>query len=123
MNKFKAHLLVLFCLSFSYSASTLACMYVIDEAKKSAELKAVALASLGDVTVINSDVSNFKFFESKPTPMCPEEMTYTAEVAATFRRGTDACIVRLSVKKVEPWKNSDLDVYSITGRDSSEDCN
>lgn len=93
-----------------------ACTYKIDEAVKSAELQKVALSSLGNITVLSSSVSNFSFFESKPTPMCPEELTYNGVVTASIKYLQSTCIVKLDVKKVESWSESDLDTYTVTGR-------
>ena len=98
-----------------------ACSYEIDQAKKSAELKKVAIASLGVSKIFQSKVSNFSYFESKPTPMCPEELTYVATVTASYKYGLNVCDVELSVKKVEPWGNkTDLDTYTVTGRNNTK---
>lgn len=93
-----------------------ACSYHIDEVKKSAELQSVAVASLGEAKVLTTAVSKFSFFESKPTPMCPDEMTYNAVVTASFEQNGRICTVELAVKKVEPWAKSDLDTYTVEGR-------
>ncbi len=93
-----------------------ACSYQIDEAKTTVELKKIALASLGGSKILSSSVSGFSFFESKPTPMCPEELTYNAVVTASYQYGLNTCTVELSVKKVESWGDSDQDTYTVAGR-------
>jgi len=82
-------------------------------------LENVALASLGDSKALSSSIDNFSFFESKPTPMCPEELTYNAVVTASYKYGLNNCTVELAVKKVESWGNADLDTYTVTGRKSA----
>lgn len=106
--------LTIFCLVNVNTAD--ACSYSIDEAKKSVELQKVALASLGDYEVLSTSVSNFSFYESKPTQMCPEEITYNAVVTVSFKYRMNTCTFELAVKKVEAKGKSDLDTYTITGR-------
>ena len=96
-----------------------ACSYKVDNAKKSVELKQVALASLGDSKVLSSSISDFSYIESKPTLDCPEELTYTAIVTVSYKHGMNTCTAELAVKKVEAQGEADLDIYSVTGRKSA----
>jgi hypothetical protein len=96
-----------------------ACSYAINEVKKSAELQSVALGSIDGEKILSSAVSKFSYFESKPTPMCPDELTYNAIVSATYEVGMNVCSVELKIKKVESWTTNDLDTYSVTGRQSA----
>jgi hypothetical protein len=93
-----------------------ACSYQIDEAKKSTELRKVAIANLGGSKILSSSVSDFSFFESKPTRMCPDELTYNATVTVSYKNGLNECSVELAVKKVESWGESDQDTYTVSGR-------
>jgi hypothetical protein len=95
-----------------------ACSYFIDMAKKGEELKAVALAGLQYEQLVSAEVKSAKFFESKPTRMCPDEITYDATIDVAYRTRMNMCIVSLQVRKVEPWdtETSDTDTYTITGR-------
>jgi len=96
-----------------------ACSYHIDEAKKSAELEKVAVASLGGLKILSSSAGNFSFFESRPTSMCPDELTYNAVVTVSYEDELNMCTVELAVKKVESWGDSDQDTYTVTGRDNA----
>jgi len=97
-------------------SSAEACTYVIDQDAKSAELKQVALASLGSVTLLEASVVDFTYHESKPTPMCPKELTYQATINVAYENGLNTCDVALAVVKVEPWADSDTDTYRVSGR-------
>jgi hypothetical protein len=108
-------------LSF-YSSFASACMYHIDPVAKAAELKTVALASLGvnEASLISAEVLSFNYFESISTPMCPEELTHTAKFQVTYTQNSSQCVVELEVKKVEPFvSQNDEDTYSIKGQKSA----
>ncbi len=96
--------------------SAKACSYYIDQVKKTAELEKVALATLEGSTILSSTVNSFSFFESKPTPMCPEELTYNATFAVNYNDGLNNCIAELKIKKVESWSALDEDNYTVSGR-------
>lgn len=96
----------------SYNA--FACTYRIDEEAKSKELKTVALAYLGDSKITSVVVDSFSFFESKPTAMCPEELTYKAEITVAFSNATSNCVANLKVTKIESWVE-DYSNYIVTG--------
>ncbi len=106
------------CLAGYHTAQ--ACSYYIDKAKKSNELQKVVLASLGEVRIQSVSVKDFSFFESKPTPMCPEEMTYNATVAVTYKpanqNSSELCSGDITIKKIEPWTKSGVDTYSVSGK-------
>jgi hypothetical protein len=99
-----------------------ACSYQIDQAKKIAELTKIAYASLEPAIIRTHTVNNFSFFESKPTPMCPEEMTYSADVSIGYEVGTTYCWVDLTVKKIESWGELDQDSYIVSGKKTAR-CN
>ena len=101
-----------------------ACSYQIDEKAKKAELTEVAKASLGLVKTdkfYGAEVTDFKFWESKPTPMCPEELTYELTSTLRFKKGMNDCLADLKVVKIEPWNNNQgaKDVYEVSGRAST----
>ena len=85
---------------FSLGAS--ACSYFVDQEKAKTELTKIALLALGEekAEVINA---TFSFFESRPTLMCPEEMTYVSEVEVQLQRDGSTCRGLLKATKVEPW--------------------
>lgn len=95
-----------------FSSQAIACSYYINQVEKKNELMAAAAShlnvSLEDTTQFK--VRGFNFFESKPTPMCPEEMTYNltfdlAYMDTTALRPTQ-CSVTLEAKKIEDWKKN-----------------
>lgn len=92
-----------------------ACSYYINEVQKRNELIAAAAShknlELTDVKKVA--IADFQWFESKPTPMCPEELTYVATVSlkyvdntATFPR---SCTTNLKATKIENWKTNQVD--------------
>lgn len=84
-----------------------ACSYVINDVGAKNDLAAAALTHLG-VTIDklhSTEVSQYRWFESKPTPMCPEEITYES----TYKLGYElsslvGCSATVKVTKIEPWK-------------------
>lgn len=107
-------LLALVLMTFqSYTAY--ACTYDINKEQKSEELKEVALADLVGENIISAQVVKFSYYESKPTPMCPEEMTYEATINVYFKSGMTKCYADVKVTKVESWKD-DFSSYTVTGK-------
>jgi len=98
---------------------SMACSYVIDEPKKIEELQRVALANLGEKDVMAVQAYGFSYFESKPTPMCPDELTYEASYDVVYKYGLNKCFATVKVKKIESWID-DSDSYIVTGVKSSQ---
>ncbi len=101
----KLLLSVLLGLGVQHSAD--ACSYVINDIGAKNDLAAAALTHLGvNIDQLNhTEVSQYRWFESKPTPMCPEEITYES----TFKFGYElsslvGCSASVKVTKIEPWK-------------------
>lgn len=113
------NLMVAFSLLVSvYAQDLFACSYMIDGVSKSAELEKVALASLGDVKILDSALSDFSFFESKPTPMCPEELTFSLTLSVAYESAMNVCAGQLKITKIEPWVSGLDDIYHVSGRNS-----
>ena len=96
-------------LGATLASPALACTYYINQIEKKNELMA-ASASLLKVSLEDTkqlEVRGFSFYESKPTPMCPAEMTYKGVVSMTYMDTTalrpTQCSVVLEVKKIEDW--------------------
>lgn len=90
------------------ASGALACSYYIDEAKIKSDLaaKVVEHFNLSEQNVTATNVTKFNWWESKPTPMCPEELTYEATVSVSFVSDdalTHGCTAIAKVTKVEPW--------------------
>ncbi len=83
------------------SSHALACSYVVDDLATKNELAAKALTELEiDITDdVSIAISDYNWWESKPTPMCPEELTFTATVTV----GHNQCFQTVKVTKVSPW--------------------
>ncbi len=92
-----------------------ACSYIIDEAEMKRELETVVAAGLKGVTKVSVVTTEFSFYESKPTPMCPEEMTYTAKVSVRYGMGETRCQEEFSIKKIESWSPPGENVYTVSG--------
>jgi len=103
------------------SKSAHACRYVIEKTKKIDELQRVALANFADKKNLSVQNYSFSYFESKPTPMCPEELTYEASYNVVYTDNSSKCFADIKVKKVESWTD-DLNVYTVTGANSAK-CN
>ena len=91
-----------------------ACTYRVDSAQISNELLQIGRAQFSK-GLTSSSVKNFSYFESKPTPMCPEEMTYTATVTIEQETSNSICRGDVQVKKVDPWTDEDVVRYEVTG--------
>lgn len=78
----------------------------------SEELKQVGLSSLSHFRINDAIISSFRFYESKSTPMCPEELTYEAKIKVSYKDNTMKCTMALFVKKVESWKEF-LNHYTV----------
>lgn len=100
------------------SKSAHACSYIIEKTKKIDELQKVALANLSDKKNLSVQNYSFSYFESKPTPMCPEELTYEASYHVVYNDNPSKCFADIKVKKVESWID-DLSVYTVTGANSA----
>jgi hypothetical protein len=91
------------------SGAALACSYYIDPVAVKNDLAAATLTKLKvnieDVTKVK--FTDFGFFESKPTPMCPEEMTYFGTIRVNFTNVQDpltkGCTAEVKVTKVATW--------------------
>jgi hypothetical protein len=102
----------------SVSPLALACSYYINETAVKNDLGAKLLTelkiSIDDVTSV--EVSDFSFFESKSTPMCPDEMTYLSTFQISFNNASDplakGCVAIAKVTKVEPWVEGLETTYS-----------
>lgn len=97
--------------------SALACSFFIDDARVNAELTKVAVASLGDVEVLSAEATDMNWVISKPTIMCPEELTYNAKIDVVYESGLNQCAGQLTIKKIESW-TSDENTYQISGSNS-----
>lgn len=93
-----------------------ACTYLINDIGAKNDLAAAALTHLG-VSIDqlrNTEVSEYRWFESKPTPMCPDEITYES----TFKFGYElsslvGCSASVKVTKIDPWGNGKLSQYKF----------
>lgn len=87
-----------------------ACSYYINEIQKKNELTAAAASHLQlELSVVSKNsVESFSWVESKPTPMCPEELTYRALVTLEYEDPTATfprpCVSQMTVVKIEDWK-------------------
>ena len=91
-----------------------ACSYTVDQAAMKKELETVVAAGLKGVTKVSAVTTEFSYYESKPTPMCPEEMTYTAKVSVRYRTGETRCQEEFNIKKIESWSPSGESVYTLS---------
>ncbi|MGE0174991.1 MAG: hypothetical protein AB7T49_19515 [Oligoflexales bacterium] len=95
------------------SAQAFACSYYIDNLQKRNELIAAVASELkvGLETTTKLAIDSYKWWESIPTPMCPDELTFIANVKVeyiTIGETSDKCAAYLAVTKKENWKeNSD----------------
>lgn len=92
-----------------------ACSYTIDQAAMKKELETVVAAGLKGVTKVSAVTTEFSYYESKPTPMCPEEMTYNAKVSVRYGTGATRCQEDFSIKKIESWSATGENVYTVSG--------
>lgn len=92
-----------------------ACSFTVDQAAMKKELETVVAAGLKGVTKVSAVTTEFSYYESKPTPMCPEEMTYTAKVSVRYGAGETRCQEEFSIKKIESWSPSGENVYTVSG--------
>ncbi len=68
----------------------LACTYDPMILKNKNELGAVALTTLGQaIDEVNSVTVEFEFQETKPTPMCPDEIQYKGQYVVNWTAGRD----------------------------------
>jgi hypothetical protein len=113
MKKIMAVLATLLCMQ-----SALACRYYIDENQASKELVQIAIAAVesGNSTfkVVSHQKMTFDFFESKPTAMCPEEITITAEFYMTAKTRSGNCHGVVEVIKIGPLGKGDV-TYKVNG--------
>lgn len=98
------------CLSVLVCASTQsqACSYAVNEVGIKNQLAAHFLTTLNIgidevlTQVQKLEISNFSYFESKPTMMCPEEMTYSMNINIKYM-GSGYCMASALVTLVEGW--------------------
>lgn len=104
-------------LAFGVSGNASACTFIIDDNAEQNDLIASAVSHLGlslsEVSEIGS--SAYSWTITKPTPMCPEEITHTAEVTFSYTNEEgQACVAELSVTKADSWVSA-YDRYSFEG--------
>ena len=96
--------------------NALACTFVINDIAVKNDLAAHLLTELGvTVAQVNHvEISDYDWHISIPTPMCPEELTYTATYDVSFERSElVGCSAKAKVTKVEPWTAEGRDSYTV----------
>lgn len=107
---------------------SLACTYHVDKESRNQEMLTLAKVSIdkGNVEKIKYETietANFYFFESKPTPMCPDELTFVAEYAITYHENDYdphgwKCKGSVKVTKIEPWVVGAEVTFKVVGHDA-----
>jgi hypothetical protein len=116
----------LFILLSLFVNSAFACTYFINEITAKKELTAVVEATLkagNDNASVEAEIVSFKWFESISTPMCPEELTFEAELnvrkqiihSSGYRQ---TCMGTVNIVKTEDWKTYNSDSYTVTGHNN-----
>ncbi len=118
---------IFFASVLSFASKSHACTYMVDELGKKNELASYFLTTMNigidEVfsKVTKLEIKDFSFFESKSTPMCPEEMTYSAQIEmAYFDNGY--CFANTVVTLVEGWGEDSYRYFKVDNPAGGPNC-
>jgi hypothetical protein len=103
----------------AFATPASACSYYINELAEKNDLMAAVASNLNvSVAEVESiEITNYSFFESISTPMCPEEITHLGTVEISYVDPTTQynCHAVINVTKKDNWK-SHLETLEFVGQ-------
>ncbi len=98
--------------TMAISSNALSCSYFIHQIGQKNDLAAATAShlnvSLEDVTSLR--ITEYRFWESIPTPMCPEEITHEATIELTYNDVTalvpTVCDAKFKATKLDNWESN-----------------
>lgn len=92
-----------------------ACSYFIDElAAKNRLVAAVATEHGATLDALDIQaIDGFCWYESKSTPMCPDEITYKARIAFSLKGSATGPIHLVNVTEIDSWEDHGYKTYAF----------